>query len=320
MGKIRIAISGIGAVGGYYGGLLANQYKYSEAIDVFFIARGKNLEYIKKHGLRIKVAGVSYQCVIPTLATDNPAEIGPVDFLFCCTKSYDLEENIEQLRPAIGPDTVVIPLLNGIDITRRIEKVLPDTEIWKGCAYIVSRLQEPGLVEKFYGKEKLMFGSTKGNKEKQKQLLYILTEAKINAFNPEDIDICIWQKFFLISTAATITSYFNQTIGEVLEQHRDLFLLLIMELKSITDALAIPIPADIVKNTLDAQKSMPSSLTTSMHSDFKCGKQTELETLTGYVIRIADSMKIDIPTYRFMYNGLTIFPYPDTNKDNRTKI
>lgn len=312
MSKIRIAISGIGAVGGYFGGLLANQYKDSEAVDVFFIARGENLEYIKEHGLRIKI-GARIQNFAPTLATDNAADIGPVDYLFCCTKSYDLEENIEQLRPAIGPDTVIIPLLNGMDITRRIQKILPEQEVWKGCVYIVSRLQEPGLIEKFRGKEKLLFGSANGNPEKQKELLDILTQAHINAFNPEDIDSCIWQKFFLISTAATITSYFNQTVSEVLEQHRDLFLLLAVELKSIADALAVPLPADIVKQTLDSQRSMPAGSTTSMHSDFINGKRTELETLTGYVIRIADSMKIDIPTYRFMYNGLTVFPYPDAN-------
>ncbi|MFQ6928630.1 MAG: ketopantoate reductase family protein [Parabacteroides merdae] len=115
MNKTKIAISGIGAVGSYYGGLLAARYKDSEDIDIYFISRGENLEEIRKNGIEVKNTFLTIKAK-PTLATDNPAEIGPVDYLFCCTKSYDLEENIVQLTPIIGPNTVIIPLLNGADI------------------------------------------------------------------------------------------------------------------------------------------------------------------------------------------------------------
>ena len=139
MNKTKIAISGIGAVGGYYGGLLAARYKDSEDIDIYFISRGENLEEIRKNGIEVKNTFLTIKAK-PTLATDNPAEIGPVDYLFCCTKSYDLEENIVQLTPIIGPNTVIIPLLNGADIAERIQKLLPNNEVWKGCVYIGSRL------------------------------------------------------------------------------------------------------------------------------------------------------------------------------------
>ena len=124
MSKIKIAISGIGAVGGYYGGLLAAHYQDSEDVDIFFISRGENLKAIKEFGLEIKKS-FKKTIAIPTLATDNPAEIGPVDYLLCCTKSYDLEENIRHLKPVISPETVILPLLNGADIAERIEKILP---------------------------------------------------------------------------------------------------------------------------------------------------------------------------------------------------
>lgn len=109
MSKIKIAISGIGAVGGYYGGLLAAHYQDSEDVDIFFISRGENLKAIKEFGLEIKKS-FKKTIAIPTLATDNPAEIGPVDYLLCCTKSYDLEENIRHLKPVISPETVILPL------------------------------------------------------------------------------------------------------------------------------------------------------------------------------------------------------------------
>lgn len=309
MAKLRIAFSGIGAVGGYYGGMLASRYQGTERADIFFIARGENLKAIREKGLEIRLS-IREIHTAPALATDNPAEIGPVDYLFCCTKSYDLEENIRQLRPMIGPDTVIIPLLNGLDIEERIHSILPDQEIWKGCVYIGSRLIEPGVVEKFSPKERIFFGNKDADKEKQAELLKLLTYARMNAFNPVDIDARIWKKFFMISTAATATSFFNQTIEEVLALHIDLFIALGSELKSVAEAMNVNLPDDIVYTSIEAQKMMPPGSTTSMHSDFLAGKRTELESLTGYVIRQAEKLGIDVPTYRFMYNGLAFYPYP----------
>ena len=246
----------------------------------------------------------------PALATDNPVEIGPVDYLFCCTKSYDLEENIQQLKPVIGPETVIIPLLNGLDIEERIHNILPGQEVWKGCVYIGSRLTEPGVVEKFSLKERIFFGNKDANKDKQTELLKLLMYARLNAFNPADIDLRIWKKFFMISTAATATSFFNQPIDEVLAQHIDLFIALGTELKSVAEAMEVSLPDDIVYTSIETQKMMPAGSTTSMHSDFLAGKKTELETLTGYVIRQAEKLGVDVPTYRFMYNGLSFYPYP----------
>lgn len=314
MDKLRIAFSGIGAVGGYYGGLLAARYQGTEKADLFFIARGENLQAIRADGLRIKT-GIRTLRAVPALATDQPTEIGaPVDYLFCCTKSYDLEENIAQLAPIIGPQTVLIPLQNGLDAADCIRKILPGQEVWKGCVYIGARLKQPGFIEKFTGKERIFFGSdspAKGeDKERQTRLLKLLTYARLNAFNPADMDTRIWKKFFMISTAATITSFFNQTIHEVLDQHKDMFILLGAELKSVAEAEGVDLPDDIVFSSLEAQQGMPAGATTSMHDDFRKGKKTELETLTGYVVRKAAELGVDVPTYQFMYNGLTQIPYP----------
>ena len=309
MSKTKIAISGIGAVGGYYGGLLAARYKDSEDIDIYFISRGENLKEIRENGIEVKNTFLTIKAK-PTLATDNPAEIGPVDYLFCCTKSYDLEENIAQLTPVIGPNTVIIPLLNGANITERIQQLLPNNEIWKGCVYIGSRLVRPGRVEKFTIKDRMFFGSKEAPTKRQKELQDILANARILTTIPDNIDLEIWKKFFMISTAATATSFFNQPIDEVLAQHIDLFIALGTELKSVAEAMGVRLPDDIVYTSIETQKMMPAGSTTSMHSDFLAGKKTELETLTGYVIRQAEKLGVDVPTYRFMYNGLSFYPYP----------
>lgn len=314
MSKTKIAISGIGAVGGYYGGLLAARYQNSEDVEIYFISRGENLRVIKESGLEIKNTFLTIKCN-PKLATDNPAEIGPVDYLFCCTKSYDLEENIAQLAPVIGPDTVIIPLLNGADITERIQRILPDNEVWKGCVYIGSRLVRPGRVEKFTLKDRLFFGSKDGDKNRQEALRELLGNARILVTNPEDIDMEIWKKFYMISTGATITSYFNESISEVLVNHIDLFITLGYELQSVAKAKGINFPDNYIFTSIEGQKIMPKDSTTSMHSDFQRGSHTEVETLTGYVVRTAQELGIEVPTYQFMYRGLTEFPYPMESKE-----
>ncbi|WP_455638625.1 ketopantoate reductase family protein [Parabacteroides sp.] len=309
MGKIKIAISGIGGVGGYYGGLLAANYQNSDDVDIYFISRGENLKAIRENGIQIKR---SYRKItgIPKLATDNPEEIGQVDYLFCCTKSYDLEDNLRHLSPIIGKQTVIIPLLNGANISEQIQQILPDCRVWKGCVYIGARLISPGLVEKFTLKDKLLFGSTTDDKEQQQELRSLLSSARILATIPDDIDFEIWKKFFMISTAATITSYFNVPINEVIDKHMDFFITLGYELQSVAEAKGIALPDDIVFSSIKSQQMMPSGSTTSMHADFKRGGKTEIETLTGYVIHEAKALGLEVPTYQFMYKGLTSFPYP----------
>lgn len=309
MNKIKIAISGIGAVGGYYGGLLAAQYQNSEDVDIFFIARGKNLQAIKKNGLELKKSFKSINAR-PTLATDDPTEIGPVDYLLCCTKSYDLEENIKHLLPMIGPNTVILPLLNGVDISERIQKLLPHNKVWKGCVYIGVRLVSPGQIEKFTLKDRLIFGLNGKDKERQHELWRLLNDARILAYNPTDIDTEIWKKFFMISTAATITSYYNETINEAINNHIEHFISMSYELQNVAKAKGVKLPEDIVFSSIRLQKMMPNGSTTSMHSDFMEEKNTEVETLTGYVIREAEALGLNVPTYQFMYKGLTQFPYP----------
>ena len=300
---IKIAFSGIGGVGGYYGGKLAAYYQNSDTVGIYFISRGKNLETIRQNGLRIQTRDTLTEAR-PALATDRPEDIGVVDYLFCTTKSYDLEENIVQLAPLIGEQTVVIPLLNGADITDRLRRLLPHHAVWYGCVYIGARLAAPGLITKFTDRSRLWFGDPQGDPGKQQELLHILTAAGIDAQNPEDIVTRIWQKFFLISIGATLTSYYNQSIGEILQHHREDYRLLGGELMQVAKAKGIGLPEDMAEKVIADQQKMPYDATTSMHTDFRNKKRTELDTLTGYVVRAGQEYGIPTPVYHKMYEKL----------------
>lgn len=110
----------------------------------------------------------------------------------------------------------------------------------------------------------------------------------------------------MISTAATTTSYFDQPLDEVISQHQEEFIAISKELAAVAHAAHAGLRDDIVASSLAAQQMMPPGSTTSMHTDFKQGKPTELESLTGFVIRLGEQLGIPTPTYHRMYEKLRL--------------
>ena len=146
MTKTKIIIAGIGGVGGYFGGLLAKHFYENENVEINFIARGQHLKEIQKSGLKV-IKGKNEFIAKPNIATENPKEIGTADLIIISTKSYDLDTVIQQLRPCINKDTIILPLLNGVDSRDKIKNIYPDNLILDGCVYIVSRLKQAGVIE-----------------------------------------------------------------------------------------------------------------------------------------------------------------------------
>jgi len=142
---MRIAIVGIGGIGGYFGGKLALHYASHETIQVIFIARGEHLEKMKEKGL--KVITVEGEFVAkPAIATDDPKDVGSLDLVIFAVKGYDLEPSARMVAPNLNPQSVVIPLLNGVASTETLRAVLPQSRILNGCVYISTHRVEPGVV------------------------------------------------------------------------------------------------------------------------------------------------------------------------------
>jgi len=156
--KTKIAVLGIGAVGGYFGGQLAEKYFNSEEIEIVFIARERSVKIIKEKGLKI-ITPQQEKTVFPYLISNNPKEIGQVDYLICCVKSYNLVESIAELKECIHSQTIILPLLNGVDAKNIIHSILPTATVWDGCVYIISRLTEPGVITEGGKIHSLHFGS-----------------------------------------------------------------------------------------------------------------------------------------------------------------
>src|SRR5664279_2863729 len=137
---MRIAVVGAGGVGGGFGAALAQA-----GADVTFLARGAHLAAMKSAGL--KVIGPRGDIhVVPTRATENPADIGTVDIVLFCVKLWDVESAGEQIRPLIGPDTGVIPLQNGIDASDRLVPILGASHVMAGTVSVSATIASPGVI------------------------------------------------------------------------------------------------------------------------------------------------------------------------------
>ena len=117
---MNIGVIGIGGVGGYFGGKLTQLLKDDKDLKIFFIARTQHLNEIKKNGLILDTEEGITTC-IPTLATDDISELPQLDFCLICVKSYDLKNILIQLKPKIADNTMILPLLNGVDIYERVK-------------------------------------------------------------------------------------------------------------------------------------------------------------------------------------------------------
>lgn len=303
--KTKIVIVGLGGVGGYYGGLLAKQYENHPDIEIYFVARGAHLQKIKESGLKVITETGSFVAV-PVLATDNVSEIGTSDYVIMCTKSYDLTATIEQIRPCVGERTVILPFLNGADISERIRTLLPGIEVWNGCVYIVGRLNEPGVVESSGGLHDLFFGHENQTSERLLFMEKLMLDAGIKATMSENIRMIIWRKFIFISTTASLTSYFNVGFRDLLtdEERKKTTLAFMNEVAAVAKAEGVVFDYDIIDITVRHIERLPFGTTSSMHSDFKAGRNAELNTLTKIVIELGAKHGVATPTYELVYNTL----------------
>ena len=142
---MRIAVVGIGGVGGYFGGKLARAYASTGEHELIFIARGEHLKAIQQNGLRLFTCEGDYTAW-PNIATDHPDRLGILDLILFCVKSYALEESAELFKDHVCERNVAIPLLNGVNSAQRIKSVLPSADIVGGSVYIISHIEKPGVI------------------------------------------------------------------------------------------------------------------------------------------------------------------------------
>lgn len=314
MDKKRICIIGLGGVGGLIGARLAAHYGRSDGADVFFLARGNTLQSIKENGILL-YDGMREISGRPKLVTDDASKIGVVDYMIFAVKTYDLAAAADAAAPCVGKNTVIFPFLNGVDGVEVLRGRFKGALVPDASVFVVSKISSPGVISCETGRHLYVFGSAeKSVRERLEPFVSLLTAAGVNAKCVSDIKKVVWEKFAFISPLATLTSYLDRTFGQINSNPQDkaALKLLLEEFCAVAKADGTGVSDGLVAETLTKFDAiMPADATTSMQRDFQePGKATELESLTGYIVRRAEALKINTPLYKRLYQAL---------KDRRTQ-
>lgn len=159
MAGIRnIGIIGVGGVGGYFGGKLCRLLHIRDDCTVSFIARGEHLRAIQASGLLLHCENDGELLCRPSLATDDFRKLPPLDLCLICVKEFDLAPALSCLNPAINNQTIVVPLLNGVDVCARIRHVIDNGIVLPACVYVGTHIERPGKVTQKGGACRILFG------------------------------------------------------------------------------------------------------------------------------------------------------------------
>jgi 2-dehydropantoate 2-reductase len=295
---MKIAVVGLGGVGGYFGGKIALKYAGSSEHKVIFITRGAHLAAIRTGGLLLKTVEGEFR-VIPSLATDNPAEAGACDLILVCVKEYSLEEAAAGIGPMLHPGTVVLPLLNGVNIAERLRTLLTRGAVLSGCVYISTFIESPGVVHQVGGTCQLFFGPDDGRIEAFRPLETLLKDAGIKAELTDRIGVHLWTKYLFVSPMAGVTSLMAKPFGAVMADEKGKAMVrgLMEEILRLARAKGIPLPDDSVETALVKVSRFSYETKSSMQLDYEKGRRTEMELFIGYAVRSGRALGVPVPLH-----------------------
>jgi len=298
---MRAAIFGVGAVGGYFGGRLAEAGE-----DVVFIARGEHLQALRANGLQVD--SVNGDIRLPSVAaTDDPSRVGTVDVVLVGVKTWQVSEAARSLQPLIGENTLVVPLQNGVEAALQLAEVLGSRHVCGGLVKIFSFIAGPGHIRHTGVDPYIAFGEFDNRRSaRTENLLQTLKNAGIKAEIPSDITAALWQKFLFVVSWGGLGAVTRAPIGLIrsLPQTRRMLEQAMQEIFEVAENRQIRLADDLVATTLAFIDQLPPNGTTSMQRDIAEGRPSELESWNGAVVRLGREAGVSVSLHEFIYGSL----------------
>lgn len=311
MKKIKnIVIYGIGGVGGYFGGIMANKIENDNNDDynVYFISRGNHLKSIQDKGLILNSSVQKGLTCKPAIATDNFSEVPQPDILILSVKSYDLEAVLDTIVSKITENSVVLPLLNGVDIYERIRAKIRKGIVLPSCVYIISQIEKPGIVTQNGAKGHIITGPDPQHKKYYPDnLLTVFNLCNINYRWVDDPYPAIWEKYIFVASYGLVTACFNKSVGEVFNDFelKETTRQIMSEIYNISKCLNIKLDCYIVENSINRARIIPHETKTSFQRDIETkGKQNEGNIFAETIINLAAKTGVETPVTKRIYNQI----------------
>ena len=303
----RTCVYGVGGVGGYFGGLIANKIveQQDKKREIYFIGRGVHQQQIKEKGLILNVSDKQLICK-PTLAAESLHEVPAADIILLAVKSYDLEQAARQISRHMKAGTMIIPLLNGVDIYQRVRNIISQNPVFPACVYVFSSIEKPGVVTQKGSKGTIIFGKDPDYPDiVPMNVLDLFSYAGISHKWVDNIFQSIWKKYLLIAPFALVTGRYGVTFGEIFEKQelKEMTSRVMTELIAIAKFEGVEFNDAIISETLENASKLPYESKTSYQRDLEQkGKKNEGDLFGETIIRLGKQYGVETPATKELYS------------------
>jgi 2-dehydropantoate 2-reductase len=304
---MRIAVYGAGGVGGFFGARLAQAGE-----EVFLIVRGAHLEAIRRSGLTVE-SPLGDFTAIPAGAEADPAKIGVVDVVVVGVKAWQVEEAARAMRPLVGPDTLVVPMQNGVEAPAILASALDNPlealhpHHIGGLCRIISMVSAPGVIGHLGMTAYAAFNRLDAQPDwRVEALRAAFARARLDVEVPEDITAAMWAKFAFIAPFGGVGAVTRAPAGVLrsLPQTRQMLADAAAEIAAVGRARGVSLPADLTERVLAQIDALPEGGTASMQRDILTGRPSELDAQNGAAARLGRAAGVPVPLNSFLYAAL----------------
>jgi 2-dehydropantoate 2-reductase len=299
---MRIAVVGVGGVGGYFGGRLAEAGE-----DVTFIARGATLAALRKRGLKVESINGGFT-LHPCQATADPRSIGIVDAVLVGVKAWQMHEAAESIRPIVGPNTVVVTLQNGVEAADHAAAVVGKAHVAPGVCGIVAFIVEPGHIRHAAAAPFVKFGEMDNRLSSRLSLLAeAFMRANVTAEVAADVRVALWSKLLFLGPSSGIGALTRSPIGSwrVVSESRAMMERAMDEILAVAVASGVSMPADAKARAIAHVDNVAPDATMSMQRDIAAGRPSELDAQIGAIVRMGKERGVATPAHSMLLEALT---------------
>lgn len=298
---MKFTFIGAGAVGGYYGALLARA-----GHDVAFVARGSHLDAIRSNGIRV-ISGAVGDFTAAVNADADASKLRPADVAILTVKTYDNSTALPALRAAAGRDAVVLTLQNGVDSADQVGAVIGEARTLAGATYIATAIDAPGVIRQTGEHRRIVFGEVFNPAPAPTPRVAAIHEAfkgaDIVSEPVADARPALWEKFVYLAPFAAVTGASRLPIGPIWadDMSRAVFEDAIAEVAAVARASGVALPDDVVRRIQKYTTGIPPTTRSSLLIDLSQGKRIEVESLAGSVVRRGAAAGVATPIMRALY-------------------
>lgn len=300
---MKILIVGAGAIGGYFGGRLLEKGE-----DVTFLVRDRRKEELESTGLNIE--SVNGDCKLTPQLITKDSEPEAYDVVLLSTKSYQLKGAIEDVRPFVGENTMVLPLLNGIAHVDQLVEAFGEQSVIGGLCFVEATLDDKGTIIQTSPLNQLVYGERSGDDtDRIKRLEKAFDGTKGEFILSDNIDQEMWHKYLFITTMSGITTLFEQPIGPIreLDSGQRTIAALLKELEEVMKKSGAPVKQGISDELLTKLNSLGEGMKSSMQRDAEKSRPIEADHLQGYLLDKAHELSVPVPVLETVYTKLKLY-------------